>query len=92
MTLIPVAMGVFFPLDGFKMDPMFAAFAMAMSSISVVCSSLFLRSYKPNIKFQVADKEVKSKFNSRNDDIMSNNESGVALNRANSTAGSEGAV
>ena len=45
--LIPVAMGVFFPLKGFKLDPMFAAAAMAMSSISVVSSSLLLKTYKP---------------------------------------------
>ena len=46
--LIPVAMGLFYPIDGFRLDPMFAAFAMAMSSRSVVTSSLLLRCYNPS--------------------------------------------
>jgi cell division protein FtsL len=40
-------MGVFYPINGAKMDPMLAAVAMAMSSISVVTSSLFLKMYNP---------------------------------------------
>lgn len=46
-VLIPVAMGVFYPL-GLKLDPMFAAVAMGLSSISVVTSSLFLRFFDPD--------------------------------------------
>jgi Cu+-exporting ATPase len=53
IILIPIAMGLFFPVGGFKMDPMFAAVAMAMSSISVVTSSLFLKLYKPEKELQV---------------------------------------
>lgn len=49
VILIPVAMGVFYPLNEFKLDPMFAAVAMAGSSISVVTSSLLLKTYRPQI-------------------------------------------
>lgn len=48
IILIPIALGVFYPLDGFKLDPMFAALAMALSSISVVSNSLILKLYNPN--------------------------------------------
>lgn len=48
IILIPIAMGIFYPVNKFKLDPMFAAIAMAMSSISVVTSSLCLKLYNPN--------------------------------------------
>ncbi|CAH0479791.1 unnamed protein product [Peronospora belbahrii] len=44
--LIPLAAGVLFPY-GFSIPPMFAGGAMAISSVSVVTSSLLLRNYKP---------------------------------------------
>jgi cation transport ATPase len=40
-------MGVLYPVNGFKMDPMYAGGAMALSSISVVLSSLMLKIFKP---------------------------------------------
>jgi len=41
---VPVAAGVLFPFFGILISPMFAAFAMSASSISVVMNSLRLRS------------------------------------------------
>jgi hypothetical protein len=47
MILVPIAMGVLYPISGFRFDPMYAGAAMALSSISVVISSLLLRVFTP---------------------------------------------
>ena len=44
---IPIAAGVFYPIWQIGLPPTLAAIAMALSSISVVCSSLLLKLYKP---------------------------------------------
>jgi P-type Cu+ transporter len=43
VLLIPVAMGVLFPFFGLLLDPILAAGAMALSSVSVIANSLRLR-------------------------------------------------
>ena len=47
LCLVPIAMGVLYPIHGFKLDPIYAGGAMALSSISVVISSLMLRIFRP---------------------------------------------
>ena len=47
IILIPIAMGVLYPANGFILDPMYAGVAMCLSSISVVVSSLLLKLFKP---------------------------------------------
>jgi Cu+-exporting ATPase len=44
--LVPIAMGIFYPV-GFTLDPMFAGIAMALSSVTVVISSLLLKWFTP---------------------------------------------
>jgi Cu+-exporting ATPase len=43
---IPVAAGLLYPFFGYLLNPMFAAAAMAFSSVSVVSNSLLMRKYK----------------------------------------------
>jgi Cu+-exporting ATPase len=45
--LIPVAAGVLFPFFGILLNPIFAAGAMAISSVTVVSNALRLRRFKP---------------------------------------------
>lgn len=44
---IPVAAGALYPVFRIRLPPELAAFAMALSSVSVVVSSLALKNYKP---------------------------------------------
>jgi len=57
LIALPVAAGVLYPVvsDGVhvRLDPVWASLAMAASSISVVCSSLALRSGVPFLGFKV---------------------------------------
>jgi len=71
---IPIAAGVFFPLMHTRLPPTVAAAAMALSSISVVSSSLALRFYRPpkleNNPRQNLDTQNSSSMDSFSCDLM----------------------
>ena len=46
VVLIPVAMGILYPIWGVLLSPIFASVAMALSSVSVVSNSLLLKRVK----------------------------------------------
>ena len=48
VALIPLAAGVFYPAFGILLNPIYAAAAMGLSSVTVVTNSLRLRGYRPD--------------------------------------------
>jgi Cu+-exporting ATPase len=59
LVLLPIAAGVIYPARGHpRLNPVWASLAMALSSLSVICSSLVMRTKLPGVGFR-ATKEGK---------------------------------
>jgi Cu+-exporting ATPase len=61
VLLIPLAAGVLYPFFGILLNPILAAAAMALSSVSVVTNSLRLKRFKTKLEFM--KEEIKPKLN-----------------------------
>jgi Cu+-exporting ATPase len=58
VVLLPIAAGVIYPIHGHpRLNPVWASLAMALSSLSVICSSLVMRTKMPMIGFRTAKEE-----------------------------------
>lgn len=79
---IPLAAGVLYPIWGIKLNPMFGAAAMSLSSVCVVCNALRLKRLKlnkgenysenPNNKILDEQKNVSSLNKERKDNMSEN--------------------
>ena len=54
---IPLASGIFYPVFGWRMNPMYGALAMCFSSVCVVTNALRLRHFTPKFRYYSEDTE-----------------------------------
>jgi Cu+-exporting ATPase len=63
---IPLAAGLFHLFGGPTLNPMFAAAAMALSSVSVVTNALRLKNFKPALEPKASDHSIEPETNESN--------------------------
>lgn len=69
---IPFAAGVWFPLFGLKLNPMFGAAAMSLSSVCVVTNALRLNLFKVHKKDEINEKNKESHIKINDNNAMIN--------------------
>lgn len=67
---IPLAAGVFYNILGWKLNPMFGAFAMSLSSVCVVLNALRLKLFKAYDKNIINEENFENKFEEGEDEEM----------------------
>lgn len=72
---IPIAAGLLYPIFGFKLNPMFGAAAMSLSSFCVVSNALRLRWFKPSAAGAAENMQTAGKNTTEYKNININTES-----------------
>ena len=72
VILIPLAAGLLYPSFGITLNPMFAAFAMSISSVFVCLNSLRLRGFKPQFKNENKIREIEKLQNKEENKLREN--------------------
>lgn len=67
---IPLAAGVFYNILGWKLNPMFGAFAMSLSSVCVVSNALRLKLFKAYDKNIINEENFENEFEEGEDEEM----------------------
>ena len=67
---IPLAAGVFYNILGWKLNPMFGAFAMSLSSVCVVSNALRLKLFKVYDKNIINEENFENEFEEGEDEEM----------------------
>ena len=95
---IPLAAGALYPAFHIKLNPMFGAAAMSLSSVCVVCNALRLKLFKPqrleqtagNVAEQIVEKAAGSQIEQSAEKVTDNNENDKEDNKMKETLKIEG--